>query len=217
MNHGTVPGHSDSCLSVVLHFEKQNRTLNSSGNEHLRDVIDISASNRMLGIKQPFTTSAFKKRKESLSRTARYPWFYSRYVNLFVARISQFTTPCVASSPVLEQRSIEQSKVECNVMFIMCVTIPTFRSVKYKMQNTQAWASNIRGCWLFVVCSPWNTVHYFILFFRLTSHYISLPISLHIAPSYLSFVVSVQSTILLNAAFIASYISSLFFSTFIFR
>jgi len=45
MNHGTVCDHADSCLSVALHFENQNRTLNSSGNAHVTDVVDISASN----------------------------------------------------------------------------------------------------------------------------------------------------------------------------
>jgi hypothetical protein len=45
MNHGTVCDRADSCLSVALHFEKQNRTLNSSGNSHLTDVVDISACN----------------------------------------------------------------------------------------------------------------------------------------------------------------------------
>jgi hypothetical protein len=45
MNHGTVCGHADSCLSVALHFEKQNRTLNSSGDAHRTDVVDISVPN----------------------------------------------------------------------------------------------------------------------------------------------------------------------------
>ena len=146
MNHGTVCGHADSCFSVALHFEKQNRTLKSSGNAHLTNLV-ISASNSNVRYEIVFHYFSIKKKKESLSRTARYPWFYSRYVNLFDARISQFTTPCGASSPVLEQNGIEQNgieqngieqnKVECNVMFIMCVTIPTFRSVKYKMHNNR--------------------------------------------------------------------------------
>jgi len=135
MNYGTVCGHAVSCLSVALHLEKQNRTLNSSGNAHLTDVVDIFTSNSNIRYQVAFHNfSLFKK--ESFLRTAGYPWFYSKYVNFFVTRISQFTTHWGTSSPVLERKRIKQSKVECNVMFIMCVTIPTFRSVKYKMQNT---------------------------------------------------------------------------------
>ena len=64
MNHGTVCGLADSCLSVALHFEKENKTLNSYGNAHLTDLVDISASNSNVRYQIAFHNFSLSKKKK---------------------------------------------------------------------------------------------------------------------------------------------------------
>jgi hypothetical protein len=75
MNHSTVCGHADSCLSVALHFEKQNRTLNSSGNAHLTDAVDISASNSNVRYQKAFHNFNHFKNKNPCREQQDIPGF----------------------------------------------------------------------------------------------------------------------------------------------